>query len=85
MRATVEMVEGLRREEVGREEGVRWIEEGEWDRRIREREAARVCKGVVEGFERVCEGWRERLLKGEAGVGGGGGLLDVRKGEVLAS
>ena len=59
----------LRKEQDLGEEGRRWIEMGDWERRLREREGARMCGDVVGGFERVCEGWRERLLSGGVGVG----------------
>ncbi|KAJ5497787.1 hypothetical protein N7453_006838 [Penicillium expansum] len=41
-----------------REEGSRWIERGEWDRRLKDREAGKVCGDVVSGFEAVCGEWR---------------------------
>lgn len=56
-----------KRESEAREEGVRWIEKGGWDERLREREAGRTCERVVGGFEEVCERWRERLV-GQLGV-----------------
>ena len=59
----------LRKEQDLGEEGRRWIEMGNWERRLREREGAKMCGDVVGGFERVCEGWRERLLSGSVGVG----------------
>lgn len=62
LRSARELVAELRREEEGREEGTRWIERGDWDRRLREREAGRVCGEVVSGFEEVCGQWRERLF-----------------------
>lgn len=60
-----ELVAEMRREEEGREEGTRWIEKGEWDRRLQEREAGRVCGDVVSGFEAVCGEWRARLFGAE--------------------
>lgn len=51
----------LKREERCR----RAIEEGEWDRRIREREASRTCGEVVGGFEEVCRGMEERMREWE--------------------
>ncbi|KAF2741386.1 hypothetical protein EJ04DRAFT_453804 [Polyplosphaeria fusca] len=47
-----------------REQGVRWIERGDWDRRLKEREAKRACGSVVDGFEEVCGMWRKRLCEG---------------------
>ena len=62
LRSARELVAELRREEEGREEGTRWIERGDWDRRLKEREAGQVCGDVVSGFEAVCGEWRERLF-----------------------
>ncbi|KAE8147635.1 hypothetical protein BDV25DRAFT_29989 [Aspergillus avenaceus] len=67
LRSARELVAELRREEEGREEGTRWIERGDWDRRLRDREAGRECGDVVSGFEAVCGEWRERLF-GAAGA-----------------
>ncbi|OXV08753.1 hypothetical protein Egran_03484 [Elaphomyces granulatus] len=62
LRSARELVAELRREDEDREEGTRWIEKGEWDRRLREREAGKVCGEVVSGFEAVCGEWREKLF-----------------------
>ncbi|KAL6233000.1 hypothetical protein BDW75DRAFT_216346 [Aspergillus navahoensis] len=67
LRSARELVADLRREEEGREEGTRWIEKGDWDRRLREREAGRECCDVVSGFEAFCGEWREKLF-GAAGA-----------------
>ncbi|RAL00506.1 uncharacterized protein BO80DRAFT_356912 [Aspergillus ibericus CBS 121593] len=68
LRSARELVADLRREEEGREEGTRWIERGDWDRKLRDREAGRVCGDVVSGFEAVCGEWREKLF-GAAAAG----------------
>jgi hypothetical protein len=47
-----------------RDDGVRWIEQGCWDQRLKDRDCANVCKEVMSGFEEVCDRWRERLLQG---------------------
>lgn len=60
------MVAELRRDEEGLEEGSRWLERGDWDRRLKDREAGRVCGDVVSGFEAVCGEWRERLFGADA-------------------
>lgn len=62
LRSARELVADLRREEENREEGSRWIERGEWDRRLKSREAGQECRDVVSGFETVCGEWRERLF-----------------------
>jgi hypothetical protein len=41
-----------------------YIERGDWDRKLKEREAKRACASVVEGFEDICGMWRKRLCEG---------------------
>lgn len=62
LRSARELVADIRREEESREEGSRWIERGDWDRRLKDREAGKVCGDVVSGFEAVCGEWREKLF-----------------------
>ncbi|MCJ1455082.1 hypothetical protein MMC28_005436 [Mycoblastus sanguinarius] len=64
LRAAREMVVEMKREADAREEGMRWVEKGDWEERLKGRECARVCGDVVGGFEEVCAGWRERLAGG---------------------
>ena len=52
----------LQQEEAVREEGIEYLEQGEWDRRIRGREAHSMCGEVVAGFETTCNVWRDRLF-----------------------
>lgn len=68
LRSARELVADLRREEESREEGSRWIEVGEWDRRLKDREASQECRDVVSGFEAVCGEWREKLFGAGAEV-----------------
>lgn len=68
LRTATEMVVELRREMEAKEEAVRWVEKGGWESRLAGRECARVCGEVVDGFEDVCDGWRERLGGGVGGV-----------------
>lgn len=67
LRSSREAVAELKREWEEREEGIRWVESGGWEERLRTRECARVCGEVVGGFEEVCNGWRERLIRGGSG------------------
>lgn len=69
LKTTCDLVGEMRREAEAMEEGVRWIERGGWDARLKDRECARVCGEVVGGFEEVCNGWRERIAGGEFEVG----------------
>ena len=72
LKSAADLVGELRREADAREEGVRWIEKGEWDERLARRDCARVCGEVVGGFEAVCDGWRAQLT-----TQGGGAALEV--------
>lgn len=64
LKSAREMVTQLRKEDLEAEAGRSYVEKGDWERRLREREAGRACRGVVEGFEGVCGIWRDRLLRG---------------------
>ncbi len=64
LRSATEMVVELRREAEAREEGIRWLEKGNWEKRLAEREGSRVCGEIIGGFEEACNIWRERLLDG---------------------
>lgn len=57
-----DLVMELRQDEEAREEGIRYLERGEWDRRIGAREAQSMCGDVVAGFETTCDVWRTRLF-----------------------
>lgn len=62
LRSARELVAEIRREDEDREEGTMWIEKGEWDRKLKDREAGRLCREVVGGFEAVCGEWRRKLF-----------------------
>ncbi|KAK4103855.1 hypothetical protein N658DRAFT_420281 [Parathielavia hyrcaniae] len=63
LKSARDLVTELRRDEELREEGKRWLARGNWGERLQRRECAHVCGEVVGGFEKVCEGWRERLVQ----------------------
>lgn len=67
LKAARETVEEMKRDAQTEEDGVNWVDKGRWNDRLAGRECARVCQDVVEGFEDVCQGWREKLAG--AGVG----------------
>ena len=68
LRVARETLVAMKRELEEAEDGVRWLEMGDWDRKLKEREAAKVCGEVVGGFEEVCRRWRERLAGQSGGV-----------------
>lgn len=64
LRTSKEQVIDWKREQERTAEGREFIERGDWDRRLREREAKRACGEVMEGFEEACGLWRKRLCEG---------------------
>lgn len=52
-----------------REASVAWIEQGGWGVKLEERRAAADCANILGGFEKVCDGWGQRILAQEAGIG----------------
>ena len=61
LRSSKEQLAEWKKDTEIREMGVRYIEEGDWDRRLREREVGGECEEVVRGFEEEFGRWRERL------------------------
>lgn len=79
LKAVREMVEEMRLEGELTDMSIMLIQAGDWDRRCRERNAARTCREVVTGFSKTCDLVRERYIselemememKMELGVGG---------------
>ncbi|KAJ4992709.1 hypothetical protein SVAN01_01755 [Stagonosporopsis vannaccii] len=64
LRTSKEQLHEWKRESERTTEGREFIERGDWDRRLREREAKRACGEVMEGFEEACGLWRKRLCEG---------------------
>jgi methyl-accepting chemotaxis protein len=64
LRTSKEQLHDWKRESERTVEGREFIEQGDWDRRLREREAKRACGEVMEGFEEACTLWRKRLCEG---------------------
>ncbi|MCJ1336235.1 hypothetical protein MMC09_001511 [Bachmanniomyces sp. S44760] len=76
LRASQSLVRDLIKEDQDQEQGRRYLERGNWDERLKGRQAAGVCRDVVGGFEGVVEGWRTKVLGGAvstAGLGVGAG------------
>lgn len=62
LKAVRELVEDMRLEEELTEMSIMLIQAGDWDRRCRERSAARTCREVVTGFSKTCDLVRERYI-----------------------
>jgi hypothetical protein len=64
LKVSKEQLLDWKRENEKTKEGHEYIEHGDWDRRLKEREAKRACANVLDGFEDVCGQWRKRLCEG---------------------
>ncbi|RKF59578.1 hypothetical protein GcM3_173015 [Golovinomyces cichoracearum] len=62
LRSARELVAEMRKEEEARIEGESWLKLHNWPDRLHNRECARVCGDVLDGFDEVCNGWRARLI-----------------------
>lgn len=69
LKSVRELVSELDQEEAAHDEGIRYLERGDWDQRIRDKEASTMCWDVVDGFETTCDMWRNRLFGTGAGAG----------------
>ncbi|KAL8674049.1 MAG: hypothetical protein Q9168_001536 [Polycauliona sp. 1 TL-2023] len=61
LKAAKDAVEELRIEAGLLEEGVQWVERGNWDQRLSNRECGNICEDVVGGFMEVCEWWEKSI------------------------
>ncbi|KAL8737798.1 MAG: hypothetical protein Q9181_001332 [Wetmoreana brouardii] len=59
LKAAKETVEEIRREASVRDEGIRWVEKGNWDHRLRNRECGTICGNVLDGFKLACDEWEQ--------------------------
>ncbi|KAF1834513.1 hypothetical protein BDW02DRAFT_498125 [Decorospora gaudefroyi] len=64
LKVSKEQLQDWKRENEKTSEGHEYIEHGDWDRRLKEREAKRACADVLDGFEDICGQWRKRLCEG---------------------
>lgn len=69
LKVSKEQLQDWKRDNERTKEAQDYIEHGDWDRRLKEREAKRACADVLDGFEDVCGQWRKRLCDG-LGVAG---------------
>ena len=64
LKSSKEQLAEWKRDSELRDQGILWIDRGDWDRKLQDREAERECGSVVDGFEEVCGMWRKRLCEG---------------------
>lgn len=67
LKAAKDLVDELRKEAVLRHEGIKWVETGNWDVRLSNRECKRICGDVVDGFRVVCEKWERTIQENAIG------------------
>lgn len=67
LKAAKEAVDEISREAELREEGIRWVERGYWDDRLRNRECGTICRTVIDGFRETCERWERTLQANDMG------------------
>lgn len=63
LKGTKEIVAQLREGLKRADDGALWIERGQWDQKLANRESATACRDIVGGFEETCESLRKRLLE----------------------
>ncbi|KAL8634308.1 MAG: hypothetical protein Q9228_008098, partial [Teloschistes exilis] len=61
LRAAKEAVDDVRKDHQVMEDGIRWIQEGNWDEKLSNRECANVCGLMLNGFKEACETWEKRI------------------------
>ena len=62
LKAVRDLVAELRQEEDLCEQGIHYLERGDWSHRLRNQQAASSCREIVAGFETTCDTWRDRML-----------------------
>lgn len=62
LKGTRDMVSTIRKELQQADDGRLWIESGDWDQKLADREAATACRDILSGFDKTCDDWRKRLL-----------------------
>ncbi|KAL9587103.1 MAG: hypothetical protein Q9212_000470 [Teloschistes hypoglaucus] len=61
LKAAKEAVDDVRNDHQVVEAGIRWIQEGNWEERLSNRECANVCGLMLNGFKEACEVWENRM------------------------
>ncbi|KAI4260412.1 MAG: hypothetical protein LQ352_000274 [Teloschistes flavicans] len=61
LKAAKEAVDDVRKDHQVMEDGIRWIQEGNWDEKLSNRECANVCGLMLNGFKEACETWEKRI------------------------
>ncbi|KAL8643022.1 MAG: hypothetical protein Q9228_000367 [Teloschistes exilis] len=61
LKAAKEAVDDVRKDHQVMEDGIRWIQEGNWEEKLSNRECANVCGLMLDGFKEACEVWEKRM------------------------
>ncbi|KAL8762689.1 MAG: hypothetical protein Q9184_001343 [Pyrenodesmia sp. 2 TL-2023] len=67
LKVAKDLVDELRKEAELRHEGIKWVEAGNWDARLSNRECKTICGDVVDGFRVVCEKWERTIQENAMG------------------
>ncbi|KAL8948130.1 MAG: hypothetical protein Q9222_005654 [Ikaeria aurantiellina] len=68
LKAAKEAVEDFKTEDEVRNAGIQWVEQGNWDAKLRSRECGTICEDVVDGFRKVCDRWEKTFERNAAGL-----------------
>ncbi len=61
LKAAKDAMEELKIETELWEEGIKWVEKGNWDERLRNRQCGNICEDLVGGFKEVCDWWEKSI------------------------
>ncbi|KAL8656128.1 MAG: hypothetical protein Q9210_000454 [Variospora velana] len=67
LKAAKDVLDDLKKEADVREEGMRWVEKGNWDAKLGNRECATICGDVVSGFRDACQKWEITIQESAVG------------------
>lgn len=67
LKAAKDVLDELKKESDVREEGMRWVEKGNWDAKLGNRECATICGDVVSGFRDACQKWEITIQESAVG------------------
>ncbi|KAL8922085.1 MAG: hypothetical protein Q9208_005395 [Pyrenodesmia sp. 3 TL-2023] len=67
LKVAKDLVDEVRKEAELRHEGIKWVETGNWDARLSNRECKTICGDVVDGFRVVCEKWERKIHENASG------------------
>ncbi|KAL8714912.1 MAG: hypothetical protein Q9220_001425 [cf. Caloplaca sp. 1 TL-2023] len=67
LKAAKEALDEFRTDDEAKNAGIQWVEQGNWDAKLRSRECGTICRDAVDGFRKVCDRWEKTLEEKAAG------------------